>query len=371
MTEFSYGDGPYLWDLLPSVGAHLGVTGFDHDLIGLPSSRRYVVVLIDGLGWDLTLRSCAQAASMASAIGDATKLSVCLPSTTAASLMSLWTGVQPGSHGILGFSFDMGLDNPQPSSRKVATPLSFKEPIEAAACIMDTLVDQGVSVSCVVPAEHVHSGLTLMGTRTAEIIGIDILDSPARIQATLTASRQGSQSLVYVYEPRLDQTGHKRGVASGQWAQVLSEVDAFLEDLRSRLDDDVCLLVTGDHGMVDISVDSRVEIDTDPVLSQDLRLVGGEARFRHLYTDHPRAVVQRWREFCGTDASVMIRSEAIDSGLFGPVDPKYLTRIGDVVVVAQTTAYLTKSFPGEYSLVGMHGGWTSAERYVPLLVDPG
>ncbi|MCL2482700.1 MAG: alkaline phosphatase family protein [Propionibacteriaceae bacterium] len=367
MSEFSYGDGPYLWDLLPSVGAHLGVSGYDHDLIGLPSSRRYVVVLVDGLGWDITLRACAQAPSIASVIGDAAKLSVCMPTTTAASLMSLWTSVLPGSHGIMGFSFDMGQD----SSRKVATPLSFKEPIESASSVLDAMAAQGVSVSCVVPAEHVHSGLTLMGTRAAEMIGVDVTDSPARIDATVSASQRGNQSVVYVYESRLDQTGHKRGVASQQWATVLTNIDAFLEDLRSRLDDDVCLLVTGDHGMVDVPSHARIEIDTDPVLNQDLRLVGGEARFRHLYTDHPQAVLERWREFCGADASVMKRRVAIDSGLFGPVDPAYLTRIGDVVVVAHTTAYLTKSFPGEYSLVGMHGGWTSAERYVPLLVDPG
>ncbi|MCL4722239.1 MAG: alkaline phosphatase family protein, partial [Gammaproteobacteria bacterium] len=38
-----------LADLLPSLGAHLGVPGAE-DRLGLPDARRYLVVLIDGLG---------------------------------------------------------------------------------------------------------------------------------------------------------------------------------------------------------------------------------------------------------------------------------------------------------------------------------
>ena len=38
-----------LADLLPSIGAHLGVSGAE-DRLGLPEARRYLVVLVDGLG---------------------------------------------------------------------------------------------------------------------------------------------------------------------------------------------------------------------------------------------------------------------------------------------------------------------------------
>ena len=44
-----------LIDLMPSIGAHLGVPGCRDDVLGLPAAERYVVVLMDGLGWSLLL----------------------------------------------------------------------------------------------------------------------------------------------------------------------------------------------------------------------------------------------------------------------------------------------------------------------------
>jgi len=370
VNDFTNGDGPHLSDLLPSVGAHLGVPGLDQDLIGLPPASRYVVVLVDGLGWDLLMRACVDAPYAAGVIGDAVRVDVCRPTTTAASLMSLWTGASPGEHGIVGFSFELDRPSRRSQPSQVITPLFVEEPVPSLPPVMDRMVDAGVAVSCVVPAEHVASGLTRMGTRAAHMIGVDISKPHSRCREIQQASRRGQRSLVYVYEPRLDQVGHKYGVASDQWRATLAIIDDFLFDLRQLLDDDVTVLVTGDHGMVDVAPEDRVVIDDDPVLRDGVRLVGGEARFRHLYTDQPDQVARRWRDRLQDRASVMTRGEAVEAGIFGRVDPAYAPRIGDVVVQPTSTgAYLTRSFPGEFYLVGMHGGWTSQERSVPILID--
>jgi len=209
-----------------------------------------------------------------------------------------------------------------------------------------------------------------MSTTKATVTGVTIEERESRIDTITAASRCGEKSLVYVYEPRLDHAGHGHGVASKSWIQALSDIDGFLENLRLSLDDDVCLLITGDHGMIDIAKQDRIHIDSEPTLIEGIRLVGGEGRFRHLYTDQPSAVQTRWKRYLGDEAQVLTREEAVALGFFGEVKPEYLRRIGDVVVIPTGgQAYLSQEFPGEFSLVGFHGGHTSAEKMVPLLID--
>ena len=362
VSDCQHSQGSFLSDLLPSVGAHLGISPYDTDYVGLPDSARYVVVLADGMGWDVTMRAVMDAPYIASVIGDATMIQASTPTTTSSSLTSLWTGLSSGSHGIVGFSFEL--------DGGITVPLLAKEPIPTARPVMDRMAEAGVEVTWVIPGEHVGSGLTRMGTSKARMVGVDTDDHGLRAAEISKAARRGSRSLVFVYEPRLDAAGHSHGVASENWRDALTQVDAFLEQVRTALDDDVRLLVTGDHGMVDVARADRIDIDATPDLEADLRLIGGEARFRHLYTDSPAAVCERWRDRLGDQALVMTRPQAVEAGFFGLVDPRYLDRVGDVVVTPRAgQAYLTSTFPGEYHLVGMHGGRTPAELYVPLLID--
>ena len=362
MSNCHDNQGPFLEDLLPAIGARLGISPYDTDPLDLPDSTRYVVVLVDGMGWDITMRALIDAPYIASVIGEARKIQAATPTTTSSSLTSLWTGLSSGSHGILGFSFER--------DEGVTVPLFVKDPIPTAQPIMNRMSDAGVDVTWVIPGEHIGSGLTRMGTDTARMIGVDTADHDRRITEISAAARLGSHSVVFVYEPRLDEAGHAHGVASDQWREALTEIDSFLAQLRTELDDDVVLLVTGDHGMVDVAKEDQIDIDINADLKADLRLIGGEARFRHLYTNSPQAVAKRWKDRLGDQALIMTRDEAVESGIVGLVDPRYLSRIGDVVATPYAgQAYLTSAFPGEYHLIGMHGGRTSAELYVPVLID--
>jgi len=371
VSGLSSGDSRFLADLFPAIGAHLGLPGFGPDNIGLPDSRRYVVVLVDGLGWDLAITAGRQAPYLAGLIGDAARVSTGLPTTTAASLTSLWTGVMPGRHGIVGFSFAVGGRRRGGKwVRHLVRPLSVERPILTAPSLLDQMVRGGIEVSCVVPPEHLNSGLTMMSSGLARMAGVEAGREQARVAEVAAAARRGERSLVYVYDARLDQAGHRKGVASQAWSLTLRQIDGFLENLRAGLDDDVCLLVTGDHGMIDVAEDDRIDIDKEPDLCAEVNLVGGEARFRHLYTGAPGSVRDRWQARFGEQAAVLTREEAVEAGWFGEVDPAYLGRIGDVVAMPVAgLAFLSPGFPGEYLLVGMHGADTAAERYVPVLMD--
>ena len=137
-----------------------------------------------------------------------------------------------------------------------------------------------------------------------------------------------------MYDGDLDWTGHRWGVASTQWLQQLAMIDHEAEQLREALPRDVRLVVVADHGMVDVPADARVDVADHPELSGGVALVGGEARFRHLYCRG--GAVPTWsppgRRPSGTRAEVLTRGEAIAPRLVRAVDPAVLPRIGDVVV---------------------------------------
>src|SRR5690606_17135114 len=109
-----------------------------------------------------------------------------------------------------------------------------------------------------------------------------------------------------------------------------------------------------------------------PELGDGVALVGGEARFRHVYCRAGAVddVASTWRGVLGDRAEVLSRTEAFARGWFGEVSPEVIPRIGDVVAACRGDhAILSGSaFPYEAQLIGMHGSLTAAEMLVPVLV---
>jgi hypothetical protein len=155
--------------------------------------------------------------------------------------------------------------------------------------------------------------------------------------------------------------------------QQLAMIDAEAEHLRESLPQSVRLVVVADHGMVDSPMESRVDVDEHLHLRDGLALMGGEARFRHLYC-RPGAVddvVATWHGQLGDHATVLTRDEVIGKGWFGPVDPQVRLRLGDVMVACHddTAIVSTRDFGYENTLVGMHGSLTPDEMLIPIIVD--
>jgi hypothetical protein len=195
--------------------------------------------------------------------------------------------------------------------------------------------------------------------------------------AGVVAAAGTTPSLTYVYDSDLDWTGHKFGVASTQWLQQLAMVDAEAEQLREALPGSTRLLVVADHGMVDSPREARVDSDTGDRKSDGgahhggEALLGGEARFRHLYCAAGAVpdVVDTWREVLPR-ATVLTREDAIARGWFGTVSPGVLPRLGDVMVACHgdTAVMSSRDFAYEDTLVGLHGSLTSTEMLIPILV---
>src|SRR5689334_4126912 len=113
-----YGDGA-LADLLPSVLGALGVEGErDRIGLGLDGVRRVAVLLVDGMGAELVAARAEAAPFLSGAPGRT--LTAGFPSTTAASLASLGTGVPAGEHGLVGYLLAV------PGHERMMNPLKWR-----------------------------------------------------------------------------------------------------------------------------------------------------------------------------------------------------------------------------------------------------
>lgn len=357
-----------LSDLVPSVAAHLGLPG--DDVLGLPDADRYVLLLIDGLGLAQLTEAAEHAPHLAGLIGGGIALTSVVPSTTATALTSLGAGLAPGQHGLAGFTFRNPFTGGLLNSLAWEPGLSGLD-VQPRLTALERLAKAGVLVSTAMPAHFAGTGLTEAGLRGGRFVGVtDESALERRVEQIVDAATAGPRTFVYAYERSLDHEGHGHGWRSDRWTSALAWADAFAARLRAELPDDVRLLVTADHGMVDVPASSRVVVEDEPDLAAEIDLLGGEGRLRHLYTTRADAVAARWRAGLGERAWVRTRAEAVEEGWFGWLAPHLADRFGDVLVALRGEhAVMSRAFPRELSLIGMHGSLTPPEMHVPLLVD--
>ncbi len=357
-----------LGDVLPAVARALEVApGLGPTSLELPPAPAYVVMLVDGLGHDLLAEHRVQAPYLHSLLGRPP--ATCgVPSTTATSLTSLGTALTPGQHGMVGFTSRV------PETGALLNSLFWDQPVDPLVwqphrTAFDALEAVGVHTSVVSKREFERSGLTRSGQRGAEFVGAD--DVAERVAGAVAGAAR-RPSLTYVYDGDLDWHGHRAGVDSVRWRAQLRDIDEDVQELRDALPPEARLVVVADHGMVDSLPETRYDIDSEPSLRDGVSLLGGEARFRHVYCHEGAApeVAATWAEVLGERATVLTREEAIARGWFGPVDSAVRPRIGDVVAAAHDDWALFSSvdFSYETTLVGLHGSLTAREMHIPILV---
>jgi hypothetical protein len=305
---------------------------------------------------------------LAGRAGRLTELACSLPSTTPTSLVSFGTGAAPGAHGILGFTLNV------PGTDRVLTHILWRDDPpprswQPVPTWFERLTAAGVECVAVLPAMFAGSGLTDAAYRGCRFSGVQRDDD--YVQRLLDAIPDGP-AVVYGYTAALDTAAHVFGIESAQWAAAAAGVDQLLTKLLAGLPADTALVVTADHGGLDIAPDARIDMDTDPRLSGGVRVVAGEPRLRHLHTVDGAAedVIGRWREAVGSRADVRSRDEAIATGWFGRVPEAHRARIGDVVVMCTgpIAVLASRHEPPEVGrLVGFHGAATPTETAIPLI----
>ena len=151
-------------------------------------------------------------------------------------------------------------------------------------------------------------------------------------------------------------------------------IDAEAEQLREALPADVRLLVVADHGMVDSPAGRAGSTSTSTdELRDGVALLGGEARFRHLYCRGGAVddVAATWRERArrpGRGADPRRGDRAAAGSARSPAGPARGSATWWSPPAGDLALFSTTDFAYETTLVGLHGSLTPDEMLIPILV---
>jgi hypothetical protein len=180
---------------------------------------------------------------------------------------------------------------------------------------------------------------------------------------------EAGERFVYCYYGGIDKIAHERGFGPYYEAE-LRYADALVADLLAALPAGTALLVTADHGQVEVG-DHIVHPSVE--LLKAVHLQSGEGRFRWLHVADGAIddVVAIAEAEVGHLAWVVTREQTIDERWFGPtISPPIQSRLGDVALVAyEPVSFFDVADSGPFELICRHGSLTAAEVDVPLLAS--
>jgi hypothetical protein len=369
MLPTPLGNAGSLTDVLASCLSAVGVSGASNRL-EIPVSTSLILVVVDGLGAHNLERARGHARFLSDARHSARVIETVFPSTTAAALTTLMTGATPLRHGIVGYRIR------DPQSGVVFNQLNELEQAPNGWMRVPTLAKQfqtDADVVIVGRSKFEKSALSDVIYDGARYFPAESLDERFGVARELS-STNGRVVVVYVSE--LDSLAHKHGVSSTAWADALEALDNVAKTAHVSLPDGVRMVITADHGVIDIDSASH-SMFTDPRLTMNVDDIGGEPRCLQLYVAdkaHISDLVDIWREFVGDRAEVLTRDEVVSQELFGlaeHADDTVADRLGDVFILAtgETVFYDGNAInTAPQKMIGQHGARSEAEMLIPLIV---
>ena len=365
----SYGDG----NLTGVVAALMAPRSERPDWVPAPAreAEQVVLLVLDGLGW-LQLQDRPHLAPAMSSMtgGPITSVS---PSTTACALTSLVVGGPPAAHGIVGYRVVVG----GPGGDEVMNVLKWKTKSGDARPFVDPSAFQrmtpfgGKAVPVVSKAGFAGTGFTDAHQRGARQVG---WFEPSALAVDVQTAVGEGEPFVYAYYDGVDRTAHVYGFDAHYDAELVA-ADRLVTDLLDALPPTVAVVVTADHGQVEVG--PRL-IELDRAVTEHVKMQSGEPRFRWLHcasdaADAPDRLADLCRNLYGDQAWIATYDEVSDAGwLGGPVDDELRSRLGDVALVPfAPVAFMEPGEAADSKLMCRHGSLTADEMFVPFVAAMG
>ncbi len=357
--------------------------------------QNIVVLVVDGWGWlqfeKVLFPEEERAAGHAAWTrllpdGVLAALTSVVPSTTSAALTSLWTGVGPSQHGILGYEMWMKeyglIANTifhSPASFNADTGSLKKAGFQPESFLPVPTLGPHLAAHHINPFSFQPSGIARSGLSLMHMPQVNII--PYRTQSdlwvsllALLESRKNERNYAYLYWGDLDELAHRYGPQDErvllEFASFSMVLERFLVSLKHRGRGKTLFLMVSDHGQVYTPRLPLYELKNHPGLYECLVMPpSGESRFSYLYARRGREEqIQEYiaRNFAG-QFLLLPSDEVLRLGVLGEGMPyaRSAERIGDTILAAQGDAFLWWA-DKENPLSGRHGGLSAEEMLVPL-----
>lgn len=345
------------------LASAISATKSETNELSLRPVKSAVVILVDGMG----VHNLEAFAGHAPNLMKAWKLkpksirSEC-PSTTVLGLVSLASGLRAGSHGLIGYNVLRKGDTASTNllsgwEQSAANPLEWKG--------YKTLSESN-EITVVSPSVYEHSGFTQLTMPGARFVGVDDLSDRVARAATL-AKEPGT--VIYVYVPELDQAGHRFGCTSDAWVSQLEALDSAFA--RAGFTASTGVVVTADHGMVDVEPANHVYLEQLSSLQGSKFVTAGDTRCAYIYlqdSSTTESVEIGLAEELGSSAFVCEWQDLVDSGW--QVEPTSRIAIPDLVLLAKERIAFYDRRTAKVSsmrMVGHHGSVSDQETRIPLI----
>jgi predicted AlkP superfamily pyrophosphatase or phosphodiesterase len=321
------------------------------------------------------------------------------PSTTAAQVTTINTGLEVGQSGIYEwFMYEPSLD-------RIIAPLlcSFagdKEP--------GTLEKAGIQTAALYPPHTIYEELKKEGIHSFALQPLNIASSPYsqamfrgatcipfqniaeamdRVLDLYNSKPAQEKRYVYVYLGDIDSAGHRHGIASPEHAQAVMHVlttmkERFFQRIQHRENKRASCILTADHGMVEIIPDKTHYINVElPEFARyiaknshgELLVPAGSCRdfFLHIIPEHIAKARNVLEEWLGSRALVVTTEELNVMKFFGSQPPAsiFMKRVGNLVVLPRgnEAIWWYEKHRFEQHFYGMHGGLSRQEMEIPFI----
>lgn len=330
----------------------------------LSQRRSVVVLLVDGLGSSNLKSAGGHARFLNSQPGE--KISCFYPATTSTSLSSLATGSSPNETGFVGYQiFD----------RVSATPMNLlsgwqsqeqAEAFQNLPTVSELARSEEIAFDVVSPAIYSDSGFTAATMRGSEFHGVNTVAE--RFTKTQDLLKLPGSRVVYLYVPELDQIAHAWGSESTKWLNALEELDDLVRGFVSKLPKGSALLLTADHGVIDVSPDNHLYIDE--LFEKELfHFVGGDTRGLFLYLKTKSTDIKSQLESAyGSSCYVVEPQDLIDAGYWTKTEKQEQYLPDYILLAKRNVALFHRGFAKLKSLnmIGHHGSISAEEMSIPI-----
>lgn len=304
------------------------------------------------------------------------RITTVFPSTTAAAITVFLTGLPPQQTAMTGwfmklkeydcvaipFTFESRIGN-IPLEKK---GISIKQVFNFKS-FYDQLKYQSKIIS---PKKIIDSKFNEVANGSAEVFAYTGEWSFAR--KIKKALKKEDKKIIYAYWSKLDTSMHKTGVKSKKSEKTFRKIDKTIRKI-CRKNKNVKVIVTADHGLLDTPFSKRINLnDYKKIINLLSDPVAGDPRQVHFYIKKgkKKEFEKYAKKYFNEKAYIMKRNEIIKKGFFGKykANPKLKERVGDYVLIMKKNYILHDSLKDEnFGFVGVHGGMTEEEMYVPLI----
>ena len=348
------------------------------DPLALEESRNLALIVIDGLGYHHLTTKARHTRFHRYLRGPMTSV---FPTTTATAVTTFLTGEAPQQHALTGWHMYLeeigSVMAVLPFQQRTGAPAPKASPVDPASVFVPRPIFDRIPVPAytVAPDWIIHSPFNAAYSGKSEKRPYHTLQEFFRVVAR-TLTEGSKRKYVYAYYPEVDRLAHEHGIESRRVATHLVELDAafgwFLKQIAGT---GTTVIVTADHGVIDTQSDRRIDLARHPALADTLRLpLCGESRAAYCYVRPEKC--ERFKSYVETHLAgkaVLFESETlIKENYFGlgPPHPRLRGRVGDYTLVMQDNYTIKDWLPGEkkHTHIGVHGGLSEEEIYVPLIV---